>query len=201
MPAATSRPLAAAFFDRPPDEVAPELLGKLIVRADGRVARLVEVEAYAPDDPAAHTYRGETPRNRSMFGPPGRLYVYFSYGVHWCANVVCGAPGFGAGILLRAGEPLAGIELMRQARGRERLTELCSGPGRLAQAFAIDRALDGTDVTGTGVVTIVDDGAPPPATLACARVGISKNADAPLRFLVTGSAHLSRPPRRASPAG
>ena len=94
--------LPRAFFARPPTEVAPLLLGKLLHHRDGRLARLVEVEAYAQDDPAAHTFRGPTARNRSMFGPPGHLYVYFSYGVHWCANLVCDAEGVGAGVLLRA---------------------------------------------------------------------------------------------------
>lgn len=184
--------LPREFYGRPPADVAPALLGKLIRRDDGRVARLVEVEAYAQDDPAAHTFRGMTARNRAMFGPPGRLYVYFSYGMHWCANVVCGPEGTGAGVLLRAAEPLAGIESMRAARGREALRELCSGPGRLAQAFSIDRALDGSDVTGAGVVTVLDDGAAPLEVVACARIGIRKNAAAPLRFLVAGSRYVSR---------
>ena len=185
--------LPRAFFARPPAMVAPLLLGKLLHHRDGRLARLVEVEAYAQDDPAAHTYRGPTARNRSMFGPPGHLYVYFSYGVHWCANLVCDAEGVGAGVLLRAAEPLAGVAQMQQARGRDALRELCSGPGRLAQAFGIDRTLDGSDATGTGVITLLDDGHAP-EVLACPRIGLSKNAEAPLRFLVPGSAFLSRRP-------
>jgi len=189
--AATALP--RAFFARPPAEVAPQLLGKLLRHRDGRLARLVEVEAYAQDDPAAHTFRGPTARNRSMFGPPGHLYVYFSYGVHWCANLVCEGEGFGAGVLLRAAEPLAGVEQMRHARGRESLRELCSGPGRLAQAFGIDRTLDGSDVTGSGVITVLADGYAPDV-LACPRIGLSKNAAAPLRFVVPGSGYLSRRP-------
>ena len=185
--------LPRAFFARPPAVVAPLLLGKLLRHHDGRLARLVEVEAYAQDDPAAHTYRGPTARNRSMFGPPGHLYVYFSYGVHWCANLVCDAEGVGAGVLLRAAEPLEGVAQMQQARGRDALRELCSGPGRLAQAFGIDRTLDGSDATGTGVITLLDDGHAP-EVLACPRIGLSKNAEAPLRFLVPGSAFLSRRP-------
>ena len=188
-------PLPRAFFARPPEQVAPLLLGKLLRRDDGRLARLVEVEAYAQDDPAAHSFRGPTPRNRSMFGPPGHLYVYFSYGVHWCANLVCAEAGTGAGVLLRAAEPLDGIDAMRAARGREPLRELCSGPGRLAQAFGIDRGLDGSSVLGGGAITVLDDGAAPPV-LACPRVGLSKNAGAPLRFLVPGSRYLSKPPPR-----
>ena len=201
MPDSNRSPLPQAFFARMPGEVAPDLLGKLITRADGRVARLVEVEAYAQDDPAAHTFGGKSQRNRSMFGPPGHLYVYFSYGVHWCANLVCGPEGYGAGVLLRAAEPLEGIDIMRKARGRDPLRDLCSGPGRLAQAFGIDRALDGSDATGTGVISLLDDGARPDAVIACPRVGISKNADAPLRFLVGGSRYLSKAaPRPLTPS-
>lgn len=190
---AVAAPLASAFYERMPSDVAPDLLGKLICRDDGRLARLVEVEAYAPDDPAAHTFRGKTARNQSMFGPPGRLYVYLSYGVHWCANLVCGPEGVGAGVLLRAAEPLEGIVLMQAARRRETLRELCSGPGKLAQAFGIDRALDGCDITGSGAVTILDDGARPSCVIACPRIGLSKNADAALRFVVAGNQHLSKP--------
>ncbi len=200
MSLATLEPLPRAFFERMPAVVAPDLLGKLIRRDDGRLARLVEVEAYAQDDPAAHTFRGKTARNQSMFGPPGHLYVYFSYGVHWCANLVCGPEGYGAGVLLRAAEPLEGIQQMRAARGRDALRELCSGPGRLAQAFAIDRALDGSEVTGGGVFTVLDDGSPAPDLVACPRIGISKNADAPLRFLVAESRHVSRAAPTRAPA-
>lgn len=176
-----------------PADIAPELLGKLIRRDDGRLARLVEVEAYAQEDPAAHSFRGKTARNGAMFGPPGQLYVYLSYGIHWCANLVCGPEGYGAGILLRAAEPLQGIALMQAARRREALHELCSGPGRLSQAFAIDRSLDGSDVTGSGEVTILEDSEPTPDVLACPRIGISKNVLAPLRFLVKKSEYLSKP--------
>ena len=192
MSLATPEPLPRAFFERIPAVVAPDLLGKLIRRDDGRLARLVEVEAYAQDDPAAHTFRGKTARNQSMFGPPGHLYVYLSYGVHWCANLVCGREGYGAGVLLRAAEPLEGIKQMRAARGKDALRDLCSGPGRLAQAFAIDRALDGSDATGGGVFTVLDDGIPPAGVIACPRIGITRNADALLRFLVGGSRHLSK---------
>jgi len=190
----TSLPqLPRRFYARPPDIVAPEVLGKLLRHVDGREARVVEVEAYAEDDPAAHSFRGMTARNRSMFGEPGHLYVYLSYGMHWCANLVCGPEGHGAGVLLRAAEPLAGIERMRASRGREALRELCSGPGRLAQAFGINRTLDGSDVAGAGTLALYDDGARP-EVVACARIGLTKNADAPLRFLVPGSRHLSKPP-------
>lgn len=191
---AAAVPLPQDFFDRMPAEVAPDLLGKLLLRDDGRLARLVEVEAYAPDDPAAHTFGGKTARNQSMFGQPGRLYVYLSYGIHWCANLVCGPEAYGAGVLLRAAEPLDGIGLMREARGREALRELCSGPGRLAQAFHIDRSLDGSDVTGVGTITVLDDRTRATGITACPRIGVSKNPAAPLRFLVTGSRYLAKPP-------
>lgn len=193
MPASNKTSLRPDFFDRPPAQVAQDLLGKLLRRDDGRLARLVEVEAYAQDDPAAHTFGGKTARNQSMFGPPGRLYVYLSYGIHWCANVVCGPEGYGAGVLLRAAEPLDGIALMRAARQREPLHELCSGPGRLAQAFGIDQGLDGSDLTDAGPFSVLDDGTRATGVIACPRIGVSKNAAAPLRFLVR-SQHLSRPP-------
>jgi DNA-3-methyladenine glycosylase len=130
--------------------VAPDLLGQILVRAfpDGTraAARIVEVEAYGPDDPASHAFRGETLRNATMFGPPGHLYVYFTYGMHFCMNAVCGRVGEGTAVLLRAGEPLAGIEEMRARRGRERTVELCSGPGRFTQALDVARADDGADL-------------------------------------------------------
>lgn len=175
-----------------PDEVAPELLGKLLLRDDGRVMRIVETEAYAQEDPAAHTFRGETPRNRSMFGPPGHLYVYFSYGVHWCANLVCGPKGYGAGVLLRAGEPLAGIEMMEAARGGVALKQLGNGPGKLAQAMGIDKSFDGMDVLGAEQIKVMEDGFVPAEVLACKRIGISKAADAPLRFVLPDSPYLSK---------
>ena len=189
------RAVPRTFYERAPADVAPEVLGKLLRHADGREARVVEVEAYAPDDPAAHTFRGMTPRNRSMFGAPGHLYVYLSYGMHWCANLVCGPEGYGAGVLLRAAEPVEGIERMRAARKRDPLRELLSGPGRLAQAFGIDRALDGSDVTGAGTISLLDDGARPDV-LACTRIGLTKNPDAALRFIVPRSPYLSKPPTR-----
>lgn len=146
------------------DIVAPALLGMLLVRDDGRILRLVEVEAYAgPDDPASHAYRGRTPRNATMWGPPGHLYVYRSYGIHWCANVTCGPEGHASAVLLRAGEVVGGIELVRAARrpaagggavggGRELADrdladrDLARGPGRLGQAMGLDRSHDGADL-------------------------------------------------------
>ena len=189
------RPLPRAFYRRDPREVAPELLNKVLLGADGRAGRIVETEAYhGTDDPAAHSHRGPTARNATMFGPPGHLYVYFTYGMHWCCNPVCGDHD-GSAVLLRALEPLAGLEAMREARPRARNDrELCSGPARLCQAFGIDGRQDGIDlVAGRQGYTIVDDGLPPPDAPAVAvRVGISRAAGHPWRWDVPGNPHVSR---------
>jgi DNA-3-methyladenine glycosylase len=198
--------LPRAFYRRDPRVVAPELLNKLLVRDDGRAGRIVEVEAYAgSEDPAAHSFRGKTARNATMFGPAGHLYVYFTYGMHWCANAVCGEVGEGYGVLLRAIEPVAGVELMRAARGhpaRER--DLGSGPGRLAQAFGITRELDGADlVAGDRGMRIASDGTPPPAdAIATPRIGIRHGVEHLWRWHVPAHAHVSKtrpgpPPAKA----
>jgi DNA-3-methyladenine glycosylase len=190
------QPLSREFYARHPTEVAPELLNKLLVRADGRIGRIVEVEAYAgSEDPAAHSYRGKTARNATMFGPGGHLYVYLSYGMHWCANVACGPPGVGHGVLLRAMEPLAGLGLMASARGKPvRERELASGPGRLGQAMGLDRSWDGADlVTGDQGIWIATDGAAPPSDPGVGpRVGIRHAAELPWRWQVPGNVHVSR---------
>jgi len=136
------------FYRRHPVEVAPELLNKLLVRDDGRAGRIVEVEAYAgSEDPAAHSFRGMTARNATMFGEPGHMYVYFTYGLHWGSNAVCGEVGEGAGVLLRAIEPVAGIERMRALRpAARRDRDLANGPGKLSQAMGLDRSHDGADL-------------------------------------------------------
>ncbi len=174
-------------------EAAPLLLGWTLL-VDGVGGRVVEVEAYEPDDPASHSYRGRTARNASMFGPPGRLYVYRSYGLHWCANVTCGPAGVGAAVLLRALAPTAGLEEMRRRRAVSNERLLCSGPGRLAQALGIDSSHDGADL-GAPPFSLV----PPERAVsfvATPRIGISKAADLLRRFVVspTGSAR-----RRARP--
>jgi DNA-3-methyladenine glycosylase len=189
------RPLEREFYRRDPRAVAPDLLGKVVVAGERR-ARIVEVEAYCgPEDPAAHSYRGPTARNATMFGPPGHLYVYFSYGMHWCCNPVCGDDGEGVAVLLRALEPLEGLEVMRAGRGGGRDRDLCRGPARLCQALGITRDLDGADlVTGDRGVVIVDDGTPPPSPPAVGpRVGITRAADHPWRFWVPGSPYVSGP--------
>jgi DNA-3-methyladenine glycosylase len=190
------------FYWRDPREVAVDLLGKLLVRRAGeggplRAGRIVEVEAYCGAiDPGSHAYRGETPRNRVMFGPPGGLYVYFTYGMHWCANAVCGDEGEGVAVLLRALAPVEGVEAMRAARPPARRDrDLCSGPAKLCQALGLDRAFDGADlVTGDRGVVIADDGTPPPAEpVRTTRIGLSTGAEHPWRWYVPGDPNVSSP--------
>ena len=194
---ASARPLGRNFYGRHALEVAPELLNKVLVAPDGRAGRIVEVEAYrGADDPGSHGHRGRTRRNATMFGPPGHLYVYFTYGMHWCANVVAETDGVAAAVLLRALTPLEGLDAMYAARGpaARRGHDLCSGPAKLTQALGIDGASDGADlVSGDRGVTIVDDGRPPPPDPAVTtRVGLSNGTDLPWRFCVAGAADLSR---------
>ena len=189
------RPLSRTFFRRDPRVVAPELIHLLLEGPDGRRGRIVEVEAYCgAEDPASHSYRGKTRRNATMFGPAGHLYVYFTYGMHWCANVVCADGGIGAGVLIRALEPLAGLDQMRLARPRAtRDQQLCSGPARLAQAMGITGADDGADlVTGAqGFRLLRDPAAPRFELVATPRIGISKAIDAPWRWYAAGNPHVS----------
>ncbi|MGD9797610.1 MAG: DNA-3-methyladenine glycosylase [Acidimicrobiia bacterium] len=184
---------ARDFYARPAPEVAVDLLGKLLVHG-ARAGRIVEVEAYlGAADPASHSFRGPTPRNATMFGPPGHLYVYRSYGIHWCANATCGD---GGAVLLRALAPVAGIELQRASRpGARTDRDLCNGPGKLGQALALDAGLDGADlVTGDRDVLVLDDGTPPPAVpTVTARIGISVAVHERLRFYVPGDPNVSRP--------
>ena len=175
--------------------VAGELLNKLVV-SQGRIGRIVEVEAYrGAEDPASHAFRGPTRRNATMFGPPGHLYVYFSYGMHWCANAVCLPRGTGHAVLLRALSPVEGLEEMRAARpAARRDSDLCAGPGRLCRALGITGDHAGTDlVTGSSGIAIRDDGTSPPERPAVGpRVGIRHAAELPLRFWVPGEPAVSR---------
>jgi DNA-3-methyladenine glycosylase len=181
----------------PVDVVAPSLLGCWVVtdRPEGRVAlRLTEVEAYSGsgEDPAAHSHRGPTPRAAIMFGPPGRLYVYFSYGVHWCANVVVGRDGDGEAVLLRAGEVVVGEELARSRRPAARTArDLAGGPARLTQALAIGREDLGTDLLDPSSSVRLHRGEPPAEVSAGPRVGISVATDLPWRFWESGAPSVS----------
>lgn len=197
-------PLPAAFYDRDPRIVSRELLGKVLVRKGrGKVlkARIVEVEAYlGNDDPAAHSAAGRTLRNAVLFGPPGRAYVYFIYGNHYCLNVSCLPDGVAGGVLFRAAEPLDGIDEMAKARGiriasPRDLRLLTSGPGRLAEAFEITRARDNDkDLTSRDSdLIITDDGFPKPKVQVTPRIGIVKAADLPLRYIVAGNTFVSGP--------
>ena len=202
------------FLENPSDVAAPLLLGCTLTRTitlNGEkhklVARIVETEAYDQDDPASHAFGGPSDRNAAMFGPAGHLYVYVSYGMHHCCNVVCGPEGFGSGCLVRAVEPLEGVEVMRELReagragkaqaGRVRkhplkLRDLTNGPGKVCAALGIDKTLYGHDLTAEPLVL---DFAPllPGETIGRSpRVGISKNADAPKRYFIEGNAFVSR---------
>jgi DNA-3-methyladenine glycosylase len=203
------RRLGRRFYARRAWEVAPELLGKVIVRRldDGTrlAARIVETEAYEPEDPASHSFRGRTPRNEVMFGDAGHLYVYFTYGMHFCMNVVTGRAGEGSAVLLRAAEPLDGVDAMRVLRGREHISELCAGPARLCQAFGVDRALDGTDLVG-GRHLWIAEGEPVSASRIAVgpRVGIRVGLEYPWRFSVAGDpfvSSLARRPRAVTRSG
>ncbi|HET9727212.1 MAG TPA: DNA-3-methyladenine glycosylase [Gemmatimonadales bacterium] len=193
--------LPVSFFQRPADVVARELLGATVVStvAGTRSAgRIVETEAYLGHiDPASHGYRHRRhAQNEALYGPAGTWYVYLSYGMHWCANLVCGVPGEASAVLLRALEPVEGLALMRRRRGGVTDRELCSGPGKLCQALAITRDLDGAPMRRSAVVVRARDTHPPPSVLTTPRVGITKAADWPMRFLIDGSPWSSRKPDR-----
>jgi len=189
--------LPRSFYGRAATEVAPDLLGRIVVREqpDGTrlTARIVETEAYADDDPASHAFRGATARNAVMFGPPGYLYVYFVYGMHFCMNAVVGQAGVGTAVLLRAAEPLEGLGEMRARRGRERVRELCSGPARLCQALGVDRSFDGSDLVG-GQDVWIEEGSPVArdAIAAGPRVGISVGVEHDRRYLIRDDQFVSR---------
>jgi DNA-3-methyladenine glycosylase len=188
--------LPRRFYAGDSVDVAPLLLNKLLVRGT-RVGRIVEVEAYrGSEDPASHAFKGPTARNAVMFGPPGHLYVYFTYGMHWCANAVCGPEGTGVAVLLRALAPVSGLAAMRRARPRGTPDrQLTNGPAKLCQAFGISRPFDGADlVRGDHGLTISDDGlAPPTDPGVSGRIGIRLAGDRPWRWWVPGDPHVSGP--------
>jgi DNA-3-methyladenine glycosylase len=187
-----------------PVDVAPLLLNKVLSCgpvSDPVSGRIVEVEAYrGADDPASHAFRGQTPRTAVMFGPPGHLYVYFTYGMHYCCNVVCRPEGVAGAVLIRALAPMEGLDVMRRRRLRaHRDQDLCSGPGKLCQALGLDRGADGADLlSGSSDVRLVDDGLSPPARgelTSGPRIGISAalaTAAEPWRFWVAGDVNVSR---------
>ncbi len=183
------RPLGPDFFARSVHYVAPDLIGCTLL-VDDVGGRIVEVEAYDGEDPASHGFGGLTERNRSMFGPPGHAYVYRSYGVHWCLNLVCDVEGRAEAVLVRALEPTHGLDAMRARRGLEDERLLCSGPGRLCQALGISRAHDGLalDEPPFGLVAAEHH----PEVVRGPRVGITRAAQRPWRYALAGSRFLSR---------
>ena len=188
-------PLAGLDFRAPAHALAPLLIGVTLL-VDGVGGRIVETEAYDGADPASHSFRGRTPRNAAMFGPPGRAYVYRSYGVHWCLNLVCGAEGEGTAVLVRALQPTHGLEAMRARRGLQDERLLCAGPGRLAQALGIDGGFDHLPLDAPPFALLAPPAdAPAPQVVAGPRIGITRAADVPWRFGEAGSRFLSRPMR------
>jgi DNA-3-methyladenine glycosylase len=192
--------LPVSFFTRPAEVVAPELLGMVLVSSIGgeiTEARIVETEAYLGyDDPASHGYlHRRNARNAALFGPPGSWYVYLSYGMHWCANLVCQKEGLASAVLLRALEPIEGLDLMRRRRGRVLDRDLCSGPGKLCQALGITRELDGARMSRSQVIVRPPERWEETRVAVTPRIGITKAADWPLRFVLAGSRWASRAPR------
>jgi DNA-3-methyladenine glycosylase len=195
-------PLGVDFFARPAREVAPDLIGCVLVGSDV-AGVIVEVERYEHWDAASHSFRGPTPRSHVMFGPAGLLYVYRSYGLHWCANIVCGSPGQGSAVLLRAAEPTGGLGVMGERRGMTVARDLCRGPGRLAAAFGITGALngapldDGSRAGGLRVLPRLHDDI---VVARGPRIGITRDAGRPWRYALAGSPWVSgRRVRAATP--
>jgi DNA-3-methyladenine glycosylase len=177
-------------FSASSELVAQWLIGA-VVTVDGVGGRIVETEAYDREDPASHTFSGPTPRNAVMFGPPAHVYVYRSYGIHWCLNFVCREAGYGAGVLIRAIEPLTGIDAMRQRRGLEPLKLLCSGPGRAAQALGITHRNNGMSLLDAPFH--IEAPEETVEIVSGPRIGLTKAVDVPWRFGLAGSKFLSKP--------
>jgi len=182
--------LSRSFFARSVHKVAPDLIGATLL-IDGAGGRIVEVEAYHHTDPAAHSFSGQTARNAVMFGPPGKAYVYRSYGIHWCLNFVCEAEGSASAVLIRAIEPLEGLAKMRRRRGLSDERLLCSGPGRLGEALGITHALNGLTLDRPPFELIARK--TKPEIVTGVRIGITKAAELPWRYGLAGSRFLSKP--------
>ena len=182
--------IAGIDFGASSVEVARLLIGAVVL-VDGVGGRIVETEAYDRADPASHSFAGPTARNAAMFGAPGHAYVYLSHGIHWCLNFVCREEGHGAGVLIRALEPLAGLDAMRERRGLEGERQLCSGPGKLCQALAVTRQHNGADLAAAPFLLAPAEGKI--AVVAGPRIGISKALEMPWRFGLAGSPFVSRP--------
>ena len=183
----------AAFYDRSVHEVARDLVGCTLA-VDGAAGMIVETEAYDATDPACHAYIGRTERNQVLFGPPGRAYVYLSYGIHSLLNAVAEPEGSAAAVLIRALEPTEGIDLMRERRGRDELEELCSGPGKLTQALGVGLELNGAELTESPFEVMPRDSAwNGHEVLTATRIGITKAAELPWRYCAAGSRFVSKP--------
>lgn len=182
--------LTRAFFDRSVHEVAPELIGATFL-VDGVGGLIVEVEAYHHTDPAAHSYRGPTPRNQVMFGPPGHVYVYRSYGIHWCVNFVCERAGSASAVLIRAIEPTDGIEAMQRRRGLQDIRTLCSGPGKLTEAMGITHAHNGLALDAAPLALYARKA--DVEVVTGIRIGITKAIELPWRYGLKDSRYLSKP--------
>jgi DNA-3-methyladenine glycosylase len=186
--------LRRSFFARSVHEVAPDLIGVTLL-VNGVGGRIVEVEAYDQEDPASHSFRGRTPRNAAMFGPPGHAYVYRSYGIHWCLNLVCGDVGVPDAALVRALEPTTGLDAMRKRRGTDDVRALCSGPGKLCQALGITRDEDGLALDR--VPFKLTERREIPEIVTAPRIGITRATELSWRYLEAESRYVSRVPPRA----
>ena len=183
------------FLDNPASEVAPQLLGCILERQIGDSllrARIVEVEAYDQTDVASHSFKGQTPRTEVMFGKSGHLYVYFTYGMHYCCNIVVGQPGYGAAVLIRAVEPLEGEDVMAFNRRGQSGRQLTNGPAKFCQAFRIDKALNGHDLHEQPLRLFVQDKLPAGRIVTTTRIGISHGKDVPWRFYVRDNPYVSK---------